>query len=492
MKLFLDFAPEQTTVQRLRLTYAFRLFCAIYGHDPILDIEHAAHAAVWLRYSRNPQCTGSTKVLHLSNLYQPREPRKPAPPPKPFSGAGEKTCLFYGTRPDADPDWLGEIFEWVSCADEYSVTERDIIGRVPFKASYVGRHSLKPDLPYAAIAMRLLQTALCEVLHGSSLDPVAPLPFARHYVVNTHDIDFLPVSRFSSLRHLVRAALISILSYRSLSRGIGQVKQALLTVLNAPISDLVSEIADNEVANHINSSFYFLVSRKHQKDGNYRVDDRTVLELMRSLERKGMEIGLQGSYTSLEQLNGLPAELAYLRSLGFFPKGSRQHWLRFTVDRLISAVQQSGEFYDVSLGWSECMGFRAGACFAFPPYDFEHERPAAFLEFPLIIMEETLRARRCPNEDWYYQMERLLSISRRYGWGGVSVVWHPDTFLEDRDVFRRLIDAGTQSGDTWLSSWTFFQSIRHRYVEVGLLPALDESGPANLTNGPFLSTPVTL
>jgi len=51
----------------------------------------------------------------------------------------------------------------------------------------------------------------------------------------------------------------------------------------------------------------------------------------------------------------------------------------------------AGLAYDSSLGFAETCGFRNGANFAFPPYDFEREGPCSFLEIPLAIMDGSLQ-----------------------------------------------------------------------------------------------------
>jgi len=70
----------------------------------------------------------------------------------------------------------------------------------------------------------------------------------------------------------------------------------------------------------------------------------------------------------------------------------------------------------------------------------------------------------------------LLSVSRRYGWGGISLLWHPAAFgggwlsKEVGNVFWRLMDSRNERQETWLSAIEFVQSVRQRYIEVGLLP----------------------
>ncbi len=478
MRIFLDFVPEQKHVHRSRLHYAFSLFCAIYGHQPILGSEQAESADVWIAYSPGGTQGTSKPILQLSNLYQPRSPFEPAPAPKKFEPEGERTVLFYSPLSGQQPDWLGEILEWVSCADEYSVPRRDSVGRIAFADSYVGRHKLDVRLPYAAIAMRFLQQSLCALVPGASREPVSPAPSARHFVICTHDVDFLPLRYWDSPHRLAKNAIASVLLYKSPKLALNQAGKALLTMVGSrnPL-DQLPRLAQGQVQRGFNATYFFLPRRRDRRDANYRIDESKVLDLMRSLERQGMEIGVHGSYTSLDEAQGLGSEFARLRELGFRPQGGRQHWLRFTLARLIAACEHAGLVYDTSLGWSESIGFRGGACFAFPPYNFNEERAATFLEIPLVVMDGSLPGCGGSKEDWYDQVAEVLSVSRRYGWGGTSLLWHNTAFGGGQlppgmgEVFWKLVDHREEWKDTWVCAADFIRSVRQRYVEVGLLPA---------------------
>ena len=169
MRLFLEFTPTQSPAHRRRLTYAFRLFCAIYGHDPVTDPVEAYSTDAWLSYNLHQTTPPAMRFVYLSDLYTPRSRRDPAPPPTRGQFEDEHTVLFYQPRCGGTPDWLAEIFEWVSCADEYSVKARDSVGRIPFESSYSGRYQLDIHRPYAAVAMLLLQDRKSTRLNSSHL-----------------------------------------------------------------------------------------------------------------------------------------------------------------------------------------------------------------------------------------------------------------------------------------------------------------------------------
>lgn len=479
MRIYLELGKDAGPAHRARITYAFRLFCAIYGHEPVVNSDRAASADVWICYAPATAVRSTKPSLCLSNLYHPRPLRDPAPPPRGFVHEGEATVLFYEPLPDKEPDWLGEVFEWVSCADEYSIQQRDLSGRIPFSATYAGRYNLDIRIPYAAVAMRLLNRALCRVVPRAATEPLSPVPRVSHFIVSTHDVDYLPAGRFNAVRRLAKFATGSCLLSKRFSLGFRQLGMALKTALGGrnPL-DQVPTLLQGERKRGVGSSFYFLLRHLHRRDANYTLHNPPGLaNLLRSLQEQGTEVGVHGSYTSLDTPQGLEEEYAQLRVAGFSPQGGRQHWLRYTLDRLIPAMERVGALYDTSVGWSERIGFRAGACFAFPPYNFAEERPSTFLELPLAIMDQSIQEGLDRDKDWYSEAADLLLTSSRYGWGGISLLWHPTAFgggwLEPEigNIFWRLVDNREKWNDTWTSAASFVQTVRHRYVEVGLLPA---------------------
>lgn len=487
MRLSLQFAPEQGELHRARLGYAFRLFCAIYGHQPLFADADRLSADLWLSYRPVESASVNVRAVRLGRLYNPRSLRESAAAPTPYEANGEKIPLFY--RPDAsgEPDWLAEIFEWVSCADEYSRCTRDTVGRLPFSDSYCGRHQLDPCRPYAAVAMNFLQRSICELLPRTSLAPESPSPGVRHFVVNTHDVDFLPNSRMGSIRRLLKNAAISLLMTRSLALAGEQVRKAVQLAAGSPDPfDQVSTLARRERDYGAGATLFFLTARKHRRDGNYPIDSAPVRILMSQLHEQDREIGVHGSYTSLDEPARLREEFDSLRRQGFEPMGVRQHWLRFTLDHLIPAVEAAGGIYDSSLGWADRIGFRAGACFPFPPYYFAKERPARFLELPLAIMESCLLnpPGNNNNEDFQFgQAAKVLAISRGAGWGGLALLWHPSAFGGTQlpesvgAVFWRLLKSAEIWQDTWVSARELVTSVGDRFARAGLLPqnALSES-----------------
>src|SRR6266478_1342557 len=142
--LKLRFGKSVEWLIRRRISFAFNLFCAVYGYRPTKDGDGPT-----LCYAAEPN--GPRNVV-LTAGYVPRSQSVPASAPREitldgdtFSEAalGVRFPCFHAVG-GTSPDWLGEIFEWVSGAHEYSVRERDSVGRVPFASTLHGRYGLDP------------------------------------------------------------------------------------------------------------------------------------------------------------------------------------------------------------------------------------------------------------------------------------------------------------------------------------------------------------
>jgi hypothetical protein len=80
-----------------------------------------------------------------------------------------------------------------------------------------------------------------------------------------------------------------------------------------------------------------------------------------------------------------------------------------------------------------------------------------------------------PESSWFDDASRVLSNSRRYGWGGISLLWHPTAFgpsqlpCEIERIYWELIEHRQQWNDTWVSAVDFVKIVSERYINAGLL-----------------------
>jgi hypothetical protein len=224
------------------------------------------------------------------------------------------------------------------------------------------------------------------------------------------------------------------------------------------------------------ASTLFVVARQgHRRDPNYRLE-HIAGELANAVE-KGFSVEVHGSYRSVVEDQTLTEEARALSDcVARKPLGNRQHWLRFAEHKvLFGEIERAELAADSTLGFSEAVGFRNGACFAFPPYNFAQERPCNFLEVPMVLMDGALEAEARASGMAPEQLaQEVLGESRKYGWGGVSVLWHnPIEALsvpeEINAVFWKCAKQKEALGEKWVSLEQFLVCCAERYQRAGLL-----------------------
>src|SRR5262249_13945422 len=129
LRLTLRFGPAISAKVRSRIDYAFRVFAAVYGHqvcdteppDPSVTVVYAPHSGHAL----------AKDSVYVPALYR-SEASAAAPAPKRVARGPHELPLFFGVSDSTgQPDWLGEMFQWLSSSSELSATSRDDVGRIP-------------------------------------------------------------------------------------------------------------------------------------------------------------------------------------------------------------------------------------------------------------------------------------------------------------------------------------------------------------------------
>jgi hypothetical protein len=207
----------------------------------------------------------------------------------------------------------------------------------------------------------------------------------------------------------------------------------------------IPEIIAGEKARGVRSSFQVAVARRHPADVNYDIRDDRARDYLRAITDAGFDLCLHGSYRSTERLEWYVEEAALLAERLARPFGSRQHYLSFDYDTLFRAQEVAGIRYDMSIGYPDRCGPRAGFSFPYFPYCLEEDRPYDVLEIPLFYMDVTLQSymRFSPSAAWNVLESGLQDLKRKGG--AVSVVWHPIVFGGARDpgydaLYWRLVE----------------------------------------------------
>lgn len=469
----LRFGEEIPPITRARMSYAFRLFAAIYNYRVVEAISDSN--AIRCVYSRVRPQELDSRALWIPARYQVPSRHLGQGRLLKRRYLGEDFYLLEGIdKTTGTPDWLGEIFVWVSSVLEMDIENRDSVGRIPRSEMVFNRLGISPGKPHAAMMMAWLEGAL---RNGGNALPRAPSPVSgvEHFVVCSHDIDFCFTDKRHALLRLLKNFGIAIRPYRSWSFLQSTSKMLAKLIGGKRIGDYLPALITASEECGFQSTLFVVSQKKHRRDPDYTLGELT--PRLSEASRKSFCVALHGSYASVVEAENLVSEVSALaRVTGTTPMGNRQHWLRFDRhDKLFEAVEKARLMFDSSLGFSDMVGFRNGANFAFPPYDFKNERPHEFLEIPLAIMDGGLEAAaRSLGANPQNIADDVLVESRRWGWGGMSVLWHnPIEPLQVPDsingVFWECVKKKQQFQEEWTNADQFIACCLSRYQNAGLL-----------------------
>jgi len=478
--LSIEFHQTVPAAVRHRMTYALRVFAAIYGH---LVVGTGKGTDDCLFAYGGPQEQGRAgHVIPIPALYRSKSPDQQSvviAAPILVEYADETIPLFLGTDPETgNPDWLGEIFLWLSDELEQNAKQRDTVGRVPFSETPFGKYGLSPRRPHAAHLMAWLESVLRRNRVPTLPKAPSPLPGVEHILLPSHDIDFHFDGRRSAFVRLTKNLAIAACVYKNSADFSYNLKKIPGLLTGERPGDYLLPLVDAVHSAGFQSTLFPVVRQGHRRDPNYSLE--SIAPHLAKAVANGLSLGLHGSYQSVMEDRSLESEAATLgERMGKWPRANRQHWLRFESQRaLFREVESAGMLADSSLGFPESVGFRNGANFAFPPYDFARERPHRFLEIPLVLMDGGLEAEaRSSRHEAQLIAEEILNASNRMGWGGVSILWHnPMEALsvprEINEVFWRLAAKRHVSNEAWLSFDQFLSAVISRYQEAGLMEGI--------------------
>jgi hypothetical protein len=408
----------------------------------------------WILYAANGDATAaSRRCLHLwhdATAWQALESALPAPLPRAPDAA--PALVFAGRcggvasgAPTIDFDLPLNAFYFLS-----SWAERR--GPPASRRMYAGSEFVRLGLPQDVVdayLARLIEDldALMRCCNVPSPEREPTYPGGHGFaVVLSHDVDYLPVrpadnfvqGAKSVLRHLVhqRDPADAWRAARGWSRAL---------VAGRDPYGCVPEIIARERTLGVCSSFMIAVGHRDPRDVNYHIDDDRVRDYLRAVDDAGFEIGLHGSCRSTEEPHWYVEEVQLLSQRLARPAGSRQHFLSFDYDALFAAQEAAGIRYDMSMGFPDRPGARAGFSFPYFPYNLREERPYRVLQISLFLMDVTLRGYMGLRPDAAQPAIDACLADLQAKRGCASVVWHPIVFGGARDpgydeLYFRLIE----------------------------------------------------
>jgi len=331
-------------------------------------------------------------------------------------------------------DVVANAFYFLASVDERSGAQ-GAESRCLFADSVFSRLDLPQDIVDRYLsALSEALASLCERC-GFAEWPQRSWPDgASHAVVLSHDVDFVPSGRLDILHQGAKTLLRHLVRQR---RPLDAVR-AGSGLLGALVHDrdpygCIPEIIAKEKELGFKASFQVAVGHRHPVDVNYYIEDDCTRDYLRAIQENGFDLCLHGSYRSTEDPQWYADEVALLTERLAAPRGSRQHYLSFDYDTLFAVQERTGILYDMSVGYPDRLGTRAGFSFPYFPWNIREERPYDVVELSLVLMDVTLQGyMNLSAADAWETIRHSLDYLRQVR-GGYSIVWHPIVFGGARD-----------------------------------------------------------
>jgi len=256
----------------------------------------------------------------------------------------------------------------------------------------------------------------------------------RFALVLSHDVDFVPTDLGDTLKQGAKTIFRHLVRQRDPGDAV-RAAGGLLRALGAggDAYGCIPGIIAKERELGVQSSFQVAVGHRHPSDVNYYIEDDRVRDYLRVIPESGFDLCLHGSYRSTENPAWYSEEVALLASRLGRPTGSRQHFLAFDYDALFAAQERAGIRFDMSMGYADRPGARAGFSYPYFPYCLSGDRPYDVVEISLFLMDVTLRAYMGLKGARAREaiMNAVDDLCRKRGCA--SAVWHPIVFGGARD-----------------------------------------------------------
>lgn len=268
----------------------------------------------------------------------------------------------------------------------------------------------------------------------------------EYAVVLSHDVDFIPRNRLDLYRQGAKTVARHLLREQSPTEAARAASGFLRAIASGrdPYGCLPAMIS-REISAGVQASYSVAVGHRHPFDVNYFVEDEQIRDYLSVIVENGFELCLHGSYRSTDNVSWYAEELEILSERICRPIGSRQHYLSFDYDALFDIQERSGIQYDMSMGYADQVGPRAGFSFPYFPWNAKENRPYDVLQISLFVMDVTLRSYMGLRSHGAWEVIKATLDDVRRKRGGVSVVWHPIVFGNARDpgygdLFWSLVD----------------------------------------------------
>ncbi len=175
--------------------------------------------------------------------------------------------------------------------------------------------------------------------------------------------------------------------------------------------------------------FFFLSGSNKVYDNGISLKDNRIMNVFNTIKERGHFIGLHpgfDTYNNFELWQRAKQNLD--NATKSENKFGRQHYLRFDVPRTWQIWEENKMEWDSTLGYADIVGFRCGTCYEYSIYDIIQRKKIILKEYPLLIMDVTLRDYQGLNVQEAVKVIRDIKKEVKKFSGNFVFLWHNKNF----------------------------------------------------------------
>ncbi|MGP1514384.1 MAG: polysaccharide deacetylase family protein [Bacteroidales bacterium] len=317
-------------------------------------------------------------------------------------------------------DIFAAVFYMISRYEEYLPFITDEHQRFSYRSSFAFKHGFI-ERPVVNLWVKDLAK------HIKEKYPQITFAIKKFNFINTIDIDQAYIYKGKSLYRTIGGLFRDILN-----KDYFAIKQRIMVLIGKKrdMWDCFDWLNSQIEKNRLQSIFFVLFEFYNKYDKNISVYNSKFRSLINKINVNA-EIGLHPSYYCLENPQSMDTSRRMLSLCVHKPiLSSRFHFLRFRLPDSYSYLMDRGITDDYSMGYSDCVGFRAGICSSYNFYDLDRDCETKMRIHPFEIMDVALKnGLQLNKEQAHNKIEKIIDEINAVDGEFISV-WHNESLSD--------------------------------------------------------------
>ncbi|MBQ0113038.1 MAG: polysaccharide deacetylase family protein [Bacteroidales bacterium] len=334
-------------------------------------------------------------------------------------------CLFrtYGKNDSLNFDVLSAIFYMVSRYEEY----------LPFMPDKHSRYSAKESIAYRkGFIEKPVVNIWANMLKNVILEKYPEMNFAKKTFsfTNTIDVDMAYYYKGKGLYRSLGGCFRDLL--RRDFHSIGERVKVLLFGKQDPY-DCFEFIKEIHTQYKLKTILFYLFAFRTDFDKNVSPYNNKFQLLVKDLADY-TNVGIHPSYYVYEQEEKLQEQLSLLKNLIHLDINfSRFHYLRYRLPVSYRNLIDNRISDDFSMGYPNCVGFRAGIASSFNFYDLERDEETNLRLHPFAFMDVALKNGLHLNKTQSFEKIKALADEVKRVDGELISIWHNESLSDYKE-----------------------------------------------------------